>query len=327
MMDGPHACLLSVQASALFRPLLNAHFPGGAAGRDTSEALRGRTTSPNDVRTTSLRSALGRRAALLLATADVLRAQGTFEQRIEGGGDLLGGLARPRMDRSGRTLCLLHDGAFGQRRIEHQGTEHLTHLGDSVVVLGRSGADAVDDESQRLDVRGPPLTQLVGGTQRTIGSGHREQAGLGHDRHAAARGPRGASETVETGRAVDEDEAVALRNPGQRIVESAQVALRQGRTIELRGPGRPGDHVEMTELLADPPGGDDRLGEDLLGLRSGQDIGDIDPRRGRHIEARRRIRLGIHIDDQGRYTPVVGRRGETERHGCLTDSAFEAADT
>src|SRR5699024_4300670 len=83
----------------------------------------------------------------------------------------------------------------------------------------------------------------------------------------------------------------------------------------------------MAESVADPPGGDDRLGQDLLGFRSSENIGDVDARRGRHIEAGRRVRLRVHVDDQGRNSPVVGRRGETERHGCLTDSAFEAADT
>ena len=117
------------------------------------------------------------------------------------------------------------------------------------------------------------------------------------------------------------------QNYGQCVFEAPEVPLRQRRSIELRSPGGAGDHVEVSELIAHPPGGDDRLGQDFLGLRSSENIGDVDTRRRRDIKAGRGIRLRIHVDDQGRNSPVVCGRGKTECHGRLTDSAFEAADT
>ena len=194
-------------------------------------------------------------------------------------------------------------------------------------MLGRTGTHTVDDQAERLQVGGATLPQLIRRAQRTVGSRDGEQAGLGHYCDSVARRPRRAGQTVEAGRTVDEDEPVAFGDPSEGILEPAQIALGQRRPIEFCGTRRTGDHIEVAEPVADPPGRDDRLGQDLLGLRSSEHIGDVDTRRGRHIKAGRRVRLRVHVDDQGGNPPVVGRRGQTERHGCLTDSAFEAADT
>src|SRR5699024_7099744 len=87
---------------------------------------------------------VGLRPGTAATTADVLRPQCSVEQRIEGAGDVLGRSARPGMDRARRTLGLLHHCALGQWRVEHERAEHLTHLLDPVVVLGRTRTDPVD---------------------------------------------------------------------------------------------------------------------------------------------------------------------------------------
>ena len=194
-------------------------------------------------------------------------------------------------------------------------------------MLGRSGPDAVDDETQRLDLRGAALAQLIGRTQGAVGCGDGEEARLGDDGYPAARRPGGAGEPVEARRAVDEDEPVALRDAAERILETTQVALRERGAVELGGPRGAGDDIEVTHLVADPPRGDDRLREDLLRLRRREDVGDVDLRRGRHIESRRRVGLRVHVDDERRDAAVVGRRGETESHRRLADAALETADT
>src|SRR5699024_8051390 len=84
---------------------------------------------------------VGLRPGIAGTTADVLRSQCSLEQRIEGTGDLLGRSARPGMDRARRPLGLLHHCALGQRRVEYERAEHLTHLLDPVVVFGRTRTD------------------------------------------------------------------------------------------------------------------------------------------------------------------------------------------
>src|SRR5699024_5774039 len=90
----------------------------------------------------------GLRPGTAATAADVLRPQCSVEQRIEGAGDLLGRSAWPGMDRARRSLGLLHHCALGQRRIEYERAEHLTHLLDPVVVFGRTRTDPVDHQTQ-----------------------------------------------------------------------------------------------------------------------------------------------------------------------------------
>src|SRR5699024_10289549 len=107
----------------------------------------------------------GLRPGTAATAADVLRPQCSVEQRIEGAGDLLGRSARPGMDRARRSLGLLHHCALGQRRIENERAEHLTHLLDPVVVFGRTRTDPVDHQTQWLQVTGAALPELIGGPQ------------------------------------------------------------------------------------------------------------------------------------------------------------------
>ena len=139
-----------------------------------------------------------------------------------------GALARPDVQRLRGALRLLQRGALGQLRREHERPEHVAQLLDAELVLERLHARAVDDDAERLEARREAAADLLDRAQGAVGGGDREQAGLGDDGDAVARGPGGAGERVERRRAVDEHELVVVLDVGERLLELPDVADRWG---------------------------------------------------------------------------------------------------
>lgn len=129
--------------------------------------------------------------------ADTAGAENSVQQLVEVRRHLLGAVARPDVQRFRRALRLLERRALGQLGAEYEGTEHVAQFLDPELVLHRLRTHTVDDDAEGLQAGAEAAPDLLDRAQRTVGRGHGEQSGLGHDDDPVTSRPRRAGEGVE----------------------------------------------------------------------------------------------------------------------------------
>lgn len=241
-----------------------------------------------------------------LGDRDAPRSDDAIKELIEVGGEFLRRVARPDVQRLGGALRLLERCALGELGGEDERSEHVPQFLDAELVLDRLRAHAVHDDAQRLQAGGESAADLLDRAQGAVGRGHREQAGLGDDHHAVARGPGRTREGVERRRAVDENEVVVGLDRREGLFELPHVAHAGVRAVEVDRRRAADEHVDRAGVHLRPAAGGDRLADDLL-LRVRQDIGDVESSCHLDVHAGGHIGLRVEVDDESTDAPGEGR--------------------
>ena len=178
------------------------------------------------------------------------------------------------------------------------------------------------------------LPEQLDGPHGALRAGHREEPGLGHQRHLVAGGPRHPGQAVQGRRAVDEDQfVVPLHRPAQRRAgEGRGGPGPAGRRCRCRPSRRrrPGRRPAPEPLLGRAVLLHPAAGNHVLGQAARR--GDLSIRpmsscsSGLDAEGRGGIRMGVKVDDEGGDAGGHRRRRQSGGHRCLADTAFEAAD-
>jgi hypothetical protein len=193
-------------------------------------------------------------------------------------------------------------------------------------VLERLHAGTIHDDAERLEAWGEPAADLLDRTERAIGRGHREQAGLRHDRHAVAGGPRRAGEGVQRRGAVDQHELVVGLHVREGLLELPDLADRRMGAVEVDRGRAPDHHIDgRLGIRSRPAARGDRRTDDLL-LRRGEHIGDVQVAGHLDVHAGRDVGLRVEVDDEGPDAAREGRRRQSEGDGRLADTALQRTD-
>src|SRR5690606_27106693 len=306
------------------------------APRSRPDAERPRVSEKPDASSVGLSEARGRlyltsrrgrsvRLRTRLGNLDVARLDDVVEQLVEVGSECLRRLAGPDVQGLRGALRLLQRRALGQLRLEHERAEHVAELLDAELVLDRLRAHAVHDDAEGLQTRREAATDLLDRAQGAVGGGDGEQARLGHDGDAVARGPRRARQGVERGRAVDEHEVVLVLDEGERLLHLPDVAHGGVWAVIVDGRRAAQHDVDLARVHLRPAARRDRLADGLL-LGVLEHIGDVEALGRAHIEAGRDIGLRVEVDDKRADAAGERRRREAQGHRRLADAALERTD-
>ena len=239
------------------------------------------------------------RSALLTAfrDGDASGADDPVEQLIEVGGELLGRVSRPDVQRLRGALSLLQRGALRKLRGEDERPEHVAQLLDAELVLDGLRAHAVHDDAERLQPRREAAADLLDRAEGAVGCGDGEQAGFGDDHDAVARRPRRAGQGVQRRRAVDQHEVVVGLDGCEGLFQLPHVADARVRPVEVDRRGAADEDIDRPGVHLRPAAGSDRLTDDLL-LRVRQDVGDVESSGHLDVHPGGDVGLRVEVDDE-----------------------------